>query len=93
MIAALSTIENAVYRVQSEEAVTYGHVGRANEITNYIMNNTVYIQLHLHYLYGKVTTCFDTSVSSSGHYVQFVLFSVVIKSIYFYTLRRIWFKH
>jgi hypothetical protein len=42
MIAALSTIENAVYRVQSEEAVTYGHMGRANEITNYIMNNTVY---------------------------------------------------
>jgi hypothetical protein len=37
----------------------------------------------------KVTTCFDTPLSSSRHYVRFLLFSIVIKSIYFYTLRRI----
>ena len=41
----------------------------------------------------KLATCFDISVPPLGHYVRFVLFSIVIKPIYFYTLRRIWLKH
>jgi hypothetical protein len=56
------------------------------------MNNTVYTQLYLYYLYGKSDYMYRHIVSSSGHYVWFVLSSVVIKSVYFCTLRRIWLK-